>query len=151
MDEFPTKYFGDTAETRVGFVKFKAECVDRGRPQDTVAGIVLMRGHYTCVFVEITCKETHKRYVIMTQQPRLPILEPDYMEIPRGHVENNNFAGAAAYAIKQAIKVNGAPMEIRGDELVNMSAVEQGSGRVFTSPSITDEGVRPVDAHRTLV
>jgi len=75
----------------IGFVKFKATVVNKGK---TVPGIVFMRGGTAGVLVVLKLQderdsENGKEFTILTVQPRVPVGEYAFPEIPAGMLDGD--------------------------------------------------------------
>jgi len=68
----------------------------------TVPGLALVRGGSVTILTFLHCNGID--YVILTEQPRIPIGEPEYLEAPAGMQDgNNNFIGVAANEMGQEV------------------------------------------------
>ncbi|KAE8450421.1 hypothetical protein EG329_006496 [Mollisiaceae sp. DMI_Dod_QoI] len=90
--------------THIGFVKLMAEIKnDRERYSDSLPGIALLRGGSVSMLMILRPSDSqNERWVIMTEQPRIPAGSLQFMEIPSGMIgHSQNFEGAAATEIKE--------------------------------------------------
>lgn len=91
--------FGD----RIGFLKLKSiiQCDTQDLPD--LPGIALLRGGSVAVLMILRPKDSRdERWVIMTEQPRIPVGSLSFMEIPAGMMDDEqNFSGAAATEIEE--------------------------------------------------
>jgi hypothetical protein len=85
--------------TRIGFIKLSA--VVRNGENETLPGIVFLRGGSVAILMILRPSDSKtERYVIMTEQPRIPVGSLTFMEIPAGMLDNEGtFVGAAAKQI----------------------------------------------------
>ncbi|KKY18664.1 putative nudix family hydrolase [Diplodia seriata] len=85
----------------IGFLKFEATISnDHG---SKLPGIVFLRGGSVAVLMILRPKDRQsERYVIMTEQPRIPAGSLAFLEIPAGMLdEHDNFKGKAAEEIRE--------------------------------------------------
>ena len=81
-----------------------------------------------------------ERWVIMTEQPRIPAGSLTFMEIPAGMIEGDTFAGAAA---KEILEETG--LEVKADELKDLTKLALGEAdpslqtAMYPSPRGSDE------------
>lgn len=129
---------------RIGFVKLRA--VTRNS-KGALPGIVLLRGGSVAIFMVLRPKDSRdERWVVMIQQPRIPVGSLKLLEIPAGMIdETDNFAGAAA---KEILEKTGFSLPI--SELTNLTdvAVQRSlmsetslMNAVYPSPGGSDEFV----------
>ncbi|KIX99637.1 uncharacterized protein Z520_04271 [Fonsecaea multimorphosa CBS 102226] len=90
-------FFG---ERRIGFIKMETVVQNKndGKP---LPGIVFLRGGSVAILMILRPEgddyDNDERYVIMTQQPRIPAGSLTFFEIPAGMIDDaGTFAGAAA-------------------------------------------------------
>jgi ADP-sugar diphosphatase len=84
---------------KVGFVKFRADITYYGI---MVPGICFLRGMGVGILVSLHCLETKEEYAILVQQPRVPLGESKFLEIPAGMLDGGgNFAGVAAQELQE--------------------------------------------------
>lgn len=98
IDVHSVDYFGD----RIGFLKMEAKV--RSQKEDkTLPGIVFMRGGSVAVLMILRPQgNTDERYVIMTQQPRIPAGSLSFFEIPAGMIDDaGTFKMAAAKELRE--------------------------------------------------
>ncbi|KAF2469747.1 uncharacterized protein BDR25DRAFT_304203 [Lindgomyces ingoldianus] len=128
---------------RIGFVKLKAEI--KNSSGEELPGIVFLRGGSVAVLMILRPTDARdERWVIMTEQPRIPAGSLTFMEIPAGMIDNTErtFKGAAAKEIKEEVG-----LELREDELIDMTklamqghkAPETLESAMYPSPGGCDE------------
>ena len=126
----------------VGFIKFKADCVNRATSQ-FVPGVVFLRGHSVGILLELKAKETGDLFVMVLHQPRLPVPSFRFLEIPAGMVDKDGgFAGNAANELKEETGI-----EVDGDDLIELTGHDQ---TIKMSPGISDEGIKLYLHRKTL-
>ncbi|KAF1981291.1 NUDIX family hydrolase-like protein [Aulographum hederae CBS 113979] len=128
---------------RIGFVKFVAEISnDHG---DKLPGAVFLRGGSVAMLMILRPKDSRdERWVVLTEQPRVPAGSLSFMEIPAGMLENNTFVGGAAKEIEEE-----TGLVVPQDELIDMTALalqdskapdqRQLQRAMYTSPGGSDE------------
>jgi ADP-sugar diphosphatase len=131
-------------ETRVGFVKLKAEIMNDCSPPEDLPGIAFLRGGSVAMLMILRPSDSNtERWVIMTEQPRIPAGSLTFMEIPAGMLDNNRtFAGVAAKEIKEE-----TGLVIHEDELKNLTELALGGiggkeslqDAMYPSPGGSDE------------
>ncbi|KAL1797271.1 hypothetical protein ACET3X_003877 [Alternaria dauci] len=87
--------------TKVAFVKLKAEI--RNKQNQELPGIAFLRGGSVAVLMILRpVDSTDERWVVMTEQPRVPAGSLSFVEIPAGMLDDEgNFAGKAAKEIME--------------------------------------------------
>lgn len=86
----------------LGFVKLLAEVTNE--QGEALPGVVLLRGGSVAVLMILRPADSRdERWVIMTEQPRIPAGSLSFMEIPAGSIDDSTFAGAAAKEIKEEV------------------------------------------------
>lgn len=100
----------------IGFMKM-ATLVQNDQ-NEKLPGIVFMRGGSVAILMIIRpLDDEEERFVIMTQQPRIPAGSLSFFEIPAGMIDKaGTFAGAAAQEIKEE-----TGLSISQDELIDMT------------------------------
>lgn len=108
----------------IGFVKLKAilqseKLNDKGEHK-TLPGISFLRGGSVAVLMILRPKDSRdERWVVMTEQPRIPAGSLTFLEIPAGMLDKEeNFAGAAAKEIKEE-----TGFKLPLSELIDMTAL----------------------------
>jgi len=88
--------------SRIGFLKMEAK-IKNEADEKTLPGIVFMRGGSVAVLMILRPQgNTDERYVIMTQQPRIPAGSLSFFEIPAGMIDDaGTFSLAAAKELKE--------------------------------------------------
>ncbi|KAI9774262.1 MAG: hypothetical protein M1840_004156 [Geoglossum simile] len=128
---------------RIGFVKLLAEV--KNRNGETLPGVALLRGGSVAVLMILRPADSRdERWVIMTEQPRIPAGSLSFMEIPAGMIDDNmkTFAGSAAKEIKEEVG-----LELKEHELIDMTklavqgykAQENLESAMYPSPGGCDE------------
>jgi len=114
---------------RIGFMKYQVFGNVNGIP---LPGVVFSRGNSVAVLPVLKLKDTPLRYVICTEQYRMPAGKK-MIEIPAGMMDNNdNFVGVAA---KEMTEETGIIMN-------KTDLVELTSDLVFPSIGACDEGMK---------
>lgn len=135
-------YFGRDKETgllKLGFVKLSAEI--RNKNGEYLPGIAFLRGGSVAMLMILRPSDSQtERWVIMTEQPRIPAGSLTFMEIPAGMIEGDTFAGAAA---KEIFEETG--LEVKADELKDLTKLALGEAEeslqtaMYPSPGGSDE------------
>jgi len=104
-------YFGK----RIGFVKILADVRNSEGP---LPGIVFLRGGSVAMLMILRPSDSkNERWVVMTEQARIPAGSLRFMEIPAGMMDlHGTFEGAAAVEIKQE-----TGLEVKESDLVNLT------------------------------
>jgi ADP-sugar diphosphatase len=104
--------------TRIGFIKLSA--VVRNGKNETLPGIVFLRGGSVAILMILRPSDSKtERWVIMAEQPRIPVGSLAFMEIPAGMLDNEGtFVGAAA---KQIAEETG--LEIKTRDLKDLTGL----------------------------
>lgn len=108
-------YFGPN----IGFVKLVADV--KNEDNERLPGVAFLRGGSVAILMILRPSDAkNERWVIMTEQPRVPAGSLRFMEIPAGMVdqETHTFAGTAAREIKEE-----TDLEIQEDELIDLTAL----------------------------
>ena len=135
IDVQSVDYFGSS---RVGFIKFKSLVYKKSIPDGRhIPGIVFMRGPSVAILLVLKCEE--KKYTIVTCQPRTPIANSSFKEIPAGVFDGDQFAGVAAKELKEEVG-----LEIDSSCLVDMTERVYGDRYpgVYPSAGGCDEYIR---------
>jgi ADP-sugar diphosphatase len=87
--------------TKIGFVKLKAEI--RNSKKNKLPGIAFLRGGSVAMLMILRPEDSRdERWVVMTEQPRVPAGSLSFIEIPAGMLDDaGNFAGKAAEEIQE--------------------------------------------------
>jgi ADP-sugar diphosphatase len=95
-------WFGEEDRKFIGFVKLTAKVTnDKGR---SLPGVAFLRGMSVAMLMILRPSDSKtERWVIMTEQPRIPAGSLRFLEIPAGMMDanSNTFAGQAAREIKE--------------------------------------------------
>jgi ADP-sugar diphosphatase len=109
----------------IGFVKLHAEIkapgVDStGKPRQPLPGICFLRGGSVAVLMILRPKDSRdERWVVMTEQPRIPAGNLSFLEIPAGMIDKEeDFSGAAAKEIEEE-----TGFKIPRNELIDMTGL----------------------------
>lgn len=116
-------YFG----TRIGFLKFAAEAYSKIHGQ-RVPGIVFMRGGSVGVLPILVNEQTAEKYVVLTEQARVPVGKASFLEIPAGMLdENGDVMGVAMQEMAEETGIS-----LKRSDLHSL-------GSYHTSPGGSDE------------
>lgn len=108
--------------SKVGYVMARAEAFDhKGRP---VPGLALIRGDAVAVLPVLTAPDG-RDYTILVRQPRLPVADPAYEEIPAGMVDEGVFHSKAIDELNEEV---GADLEIGEGDLVHLETIHPSPG-----------------------
>jgi ADP-sugar diphosphatase len=81
--------------TRIGFVKLVADI--RNKDDEALPGIVFLRGGSVAILMILRPRDSKdERWVVMTEQPRIPAGSLGFKEIPAGMLDDNGDIAAAA-------------------------------------------------------
>lgn len=140
---------------RLGFVKLKADISNepvrneedpkKNKDAESLPGVVFLRGGSVAVLMIVRPSDSRdERWVIMTEQPRIPAGSLAFMEIPAGMIDDNSgkFAGEAAREIREEVGLT-----IKADELIDMTQLavqghqvtESLANAMYPSPGGCDE------------
>ncbi|GMH09460.1 hypothetical protein Nepgr_011301 [Nepenthes gracilis] len=125
-------YFGN----RVGFLKFKAEVIDK-KSGKKVPGIVFARG--PAVAILIILESEGETYVVLTEQVRVPAGRL-VLELPAGMLDDNkgDFVGTA---VREVEEETGIHLNV-GDMIELTAFLDPSTGcRIFPSPGGCDEDI----------
>ena len=128
-------YFGNG---RIGFIKFKSLVYKASNPEGRhVPGIVFMRGPSVAILIVLKCNG--KKYTILTRQPRVPIANSCFTEIPAGVFDGEAFGGVAAKELKEEVGLS-----INASDLVDMTKEVYGDRYpgMYPSPGGCDEYIK---------
>ncbi|XP_031125155.1 nudix hydrolase 14, chloroplastic isoform X1 [Ipomoea triloba] len=121
---------------RVGFLKFKADIIDKETGQK-VPGIVFARG--PAVAVLIILESEGENYVVLTEQVRVPVGRL-VLELPAGMLDDDNgdFAGTAVREVEEETGIH-----LNAQDMIDLTALlDPSTGcRVFPSPGACDEEI----------
>ncbi len=88
--------------TKLGFVKLNAEV--RNDNSQSLPGVAFLRGGSVAMLMILRPSDSNsERWVVMTEQPRIPASSLTFWEIPAGMIDDKtgDFAGAAAQEIEE--------------------------------------------------
>lgn len=133
---------------RIGFLKYVAvienQCGNKGKPMQ-LPGSVFMRGGSVAMLMILRPKDaTDERWVIMTEQPRIPAGSLSFLEIPAGMIDEltGDFKSAAKKEIEEE-----TGLKINLDHLLDMTELalrgspnpENLKAAMYPSPGGSDE------------
>jgi len=106
---------------RIGFVKFITSVVNEAG--QFIPGIVFMRGGSVGILVVLKLREEGdpddgKEYTIITIQPRVPVGEARFAEIPAGMLDDGHFGGVAAKELREETGI-----DIKEEDLIDLSGL----------------------------
>ncbi|KAL9647482.1 hypothetical protein ABK040_006842 [Willaertia magna] len=135
---------------RIGFIKFKVHLFLKKTKQvkgefgNTIEeeiiplpGVCLTRGGSVGILIVLQCEG--KDYLLLVQQPRIPIGVFNFVELPAGMLDDDgNFSGVAAKEVKEE-----TGLEIKDNDLIDLTQLCNNNfyGH-FTSPGLLDEYIR---------
>ncbi|KAJ9556084.1 hypothetical protein OSB04_010698 [Centaurea solstitialis] len=119
---------------RVGFLKFKADVIDKETGQK-VPGIVFARG--PAVAVLILLNSEGKTYTVLTEQVRVPVGRP-VLELPAGMLDDN-VGDVVGTAIREVEEETGIQLNL--DDMIDLTSfLDPSTGcKVIPSPGGCDE------------
>jgi ADP-sugar diphosphatase len=127
-----------------GFIYFKATILNEDGGD--LPGIVFLRGDSVAMLMILKPRdEPDERWVIMTEQPRIPAGSLSFWEIPAGMLDRmGTFVGAAAKEIEEE-----TGLVVKEDELKDLTKLALGSGSrteklseaMYPSPGGCDESI----------
>ncbi|KAF9633037.1 hypothetical protein BFW01_g3900 [Lasiodiplodia theobromae] len=132
-------------EQRIGFLKFEAEITNAWG--DKLPGVVLLRGPSVAMLMILRPHDNKsERFVIMTEQPRVPAGSLAFLEIPAGMMDDDkaNFGGTAAKEIEEETGLIVPRDELKDLTALALSKVENPTGEelanaMYPSPGGCDE------------
>lgn len=119
---------------KIGFVKLRAEVIHpNGNP---IPGVVVLRGGTVGILVILECLEdSNEKYVVLVQQPRVPVAEVSLTELPAGMIDDGTFTGSAARELEEE-----CGFKIHRSDLLDLTA-NHAEG-VLLSPGLVDETIK---------
>lgn len=114
---------------RAGFVMAEADV--RTRDGQRLPGAAFLRGDSVAV-LPVLVTPGGDRMAVLVRQARVPVGISEYHEIPAGMLDDGAFASKAIEELAEEV---GADLEIREDDLIQLS-------EVLTTPGGSDETVR---------
>lgn len=129
---------------KLGFVKLTAKIQNEAPDPQTLPGAVFLRGGSVAMLMILRPSDSNsERWVVMTDQPRIPAGSLRFWEIPAGMIdENDDFAGTAANEIKEE-----TGLVVPRRELINLTElalagteIDEGlEAAMYPSPGGSDE------------
>jgi 8-oxo-dGTP pyrophosphatase MutT (NUDIX family) len=118
--------------TKIGFVKLNAK-IQNSKLGPGLPGIALLRGGSVAVLMILRPEGIKdERYVIMTEQPRIPAGSLQFLEIPAGMLDGETgFSGAAAKEIWEE-----TGLRIPKEELIDLTEL------ALKSSQVRDKGLK---------
>lgn len=128
---------------RIGFLKMRTEIRNESNPRP-LDGVVFMRGGSVAVLMVLRLQGNEdERYVIMTQQPRVPAGSLAFFEIPAGMIDDSGtFKGAAAKEIEEETGLTveeGDLIDMTSKALRNAKTEGHLQPALYPSPGGSDE------------
>ncbi|KAK7189056.1 hypothetical protein DPSP01_012683 [Paraphaeosphaeria sporulosa] len=108
---------GSSNYKRPLFIKLKAR-VENARGED-IPAVVFLRGGSVAVLIIVRPTDSlDERYVIMTEQARIPAGSLSFMEIPAGMIDpkDDSFGGTAARELEEEVG-----LKLKEEDLINMT------------------------------
>jgi ADP-sugar diphosphatase len=138
-------YFGIdpiTQEPKLGFVKIQADV--RNKEGDYLPGIAFLRGGSVAMLIILRPSDSkNERWVIMTEQPRIPAGSLSFLEIPAGMMDRHkSFTSAAVTEIEEETGLKIPPEELRDLTKLALEAAEVPEDlkpAMYSSPGGSDE------------
>lgn len=129
---------------KIGFVKLSASI--RNSKKISLPGIAFLRGGSVAMLMILRPKDSRdERWVVMTEQPRVPAGSLSFVEIPAGMLdESRNFGGKAAEEIQEetGFKLPESELINLTELALNESKTEGGEtlqNAMYPSPGGSDE------------
>jgi len=130
---------------KIGFLKLKADIRCGNTKAEALPGISFLRGGSVAVLMILRPIDSmDERWVVMTEQPRVPAGSLSFLEIPAGMLEKGkSFAGNAANEIKEE-----TGFELPENELIDLTELALRQSRtkektlknaMYPSPGGSDE------------
>jgi len=139
------KSFYQAPGGRLLFVTLEADV--RNKSKNALPGFVFLRGGAVTVLMILRPNDVRdERWVIMTEQPRIPSGSLQFMEIPAGMMDDSkNFSGQAAKEIEEEVGlvVNEADLiDMTELALQGYKAKENLQSAMYPSPGGCDEAIK---------
>jgi ADP-sugar diphosphatase len=110
IDIHAANWFETKSGPKLGFLTMEAGVRNNNNKDNSLPGVIFLRGGSVAMLMIIKSDtKSDDRWVIMTQQPRIPAGSLNFFEIPAGMIDEEEvFAGAAAREIEEetGIKVS---------------------------------------------
>ncbi|KAK0127393.1 hypothetical protein ONS96_006938 [Cadophora gregata f. sp. sojae] len=140
----------DRFRANIGFVKLKALVENEERPNKEASklpGVVFLRGGSIAMLMILRPSDSNtERWVIMTEQPRIPAGSLRFLEIPAGMIDDNkNFHSAALNEIREETGLTVHTNELQDltklalDQIKGQSSKEELQIGMYPSPGGCDE------------
>ena len=120
-----------------GFLKFEPGIKKKfhGGNWNSLPSIIFMRGDSVCILVILKCEG--RKYVVLTNQPRVPTGKREFLEIPAGMIDASSIISAAITEMNQETGII-----VERGELINMPEVLGLShNSLYMSPGGCDEAI----------
>jgi len=114
--------------SKLGFVYM--EVFGKDKAGNSFPGIVFLRGDSVSILTTITCTTTSERYIVLTEQNRIPAGKP-VLESPAGMLDEGEPSSIAIEELKEEV---GTDIDFSNYNLIPLSGG-------YTSPGGTDEYV----------
>ncbi|KAJ3672482.1 hypothetical protein LUZ60_007203 [Juncus effusus] len=120
---------------RVGFLKFKADIIDR-ETGSKIPGIVFARG--PAVAILILLESGGKLYAVLTEQVRVPVGK-FVLELPAGMLDDDkgDFVGTAVREVEEE-----TGLKLKLEDMINLTSFLDENNGVFPSPGGCDEDLK---------
>lgn len=134
-------------KTRVGFVKLVAKVTNDAPEPEELPGVAFLRGGSVAMLMILRPSDSNsERWVIMTEQPRVPAGSLRFLEIPAGMIDGNGtFAGVAAKEIHEETGIKLKASELKDLTAMALSGIdgkdddENLQAAMYPSPGGSDE------------
>lgn len=115
VDYFPPDPKFPNKPAKLGFVKISADV--RNENREYLPGIAFLRGGSVAMLMILRPSDSKtERWVVMTEQARIPAGSLRFMEIPAGMIDKGTFIGAAAKEIKEE-----TGLQVKEEELIDLT------------------------------
>lgn len=119
-------------ERRVLFIRLRVKTSNSPREQ-----IVELRGGAVAMLVNLICNETGTVYTVLVKQARLATGSIDFIEVPAGMIDDDNFKGAAAREIEEELG-----LVFGHSDLVDITPPTAQDLGLYLSPGLLDESCK---------